>query len=289
MKYRFIQENRSSFKLGKMCKVLEVSRSGYAKYIKRKSSSRKRGNKMLEEMIREIYYRNHGRYGSPRIHAELRYIGMKVNKKSVVRLMKINGLRAVMKKKFRATTDSKHGKAVTNNLVNQNFHVEAANKIWVSDITYIWTKEGWVYLVVVIDLYSRMIVGWSMSESMNRAFVIKAIKQAITNRNPEEGLIFHSDRGSQYASEEVKRLLKSRKIIQSMSGKGNCYDNAVAESFFHSLKTELIFQKTFSSREEAKNCIFQYIEIFYNRQRRHSTLDYLSPIEFENNRLKLVA
>lgn len=289
MKYRFIMENRSIFRLEKMCKIMEVSRSGYHKYIKRKMSWRKRLDIETTELIKRIFRLKRGRYGSPRIHFELQYDGMKINKKRVARLMRINGLRAVTKRKFKATTDSNHDKAIADNLVNQHFQVKEANKIWVSDITYIRTKEGWLYLVVIIDLYSRMVVGWSISENLNRVFLIKAIKQALANRNPEDGLIFHSDRGSQYASDEIRLLLKGRNIRQSMSSKGNCYDNAVAESFFHSLKTELVFQKTFSSRTEAKNCIFEYIEIFYNRQRRHSTLNYLTPSEFENSRLKLVA
>jgi transposase InsO family protein len=282
-------ENRRIFRLEKMCKIMEVSRSGYHKYVNRKMSNLRRQNIEITELIKRIYESKRGRYGSPRIHFELRHDGMKINKKRVARLMRVNGIKAVTKRKFKATTDSNHKKAIADNLVNQHFQVNEANKIWVSDITYIRTKEGWLYLVVIIDLYSRMVVGWSISESLNRVFLIKAIKQALANRNPEDGLIFHSDRGSQYASDEVRALLKSRNIRQSMSSKGNCYDNAVAESFFHSLKMELVFQKTFSSRKEAKNCIFEYIEIFYNRQRRHSTLDYLTPIEFENSRLKLVA
>jgi len=289
MKYRFIMENRSTYRLEKMCKILEVSRSGYHKYVKRKMSNRKRQNIEITELIKRIYKAKRGRYGSPRIHSELRYSGIKINKKRVARLMSISGIRAVAKMKFKATTDSNHSKLVAENLVNQRFQVSSPNRIWASDITYIRTKEGWLYLAVIMDLYSRMIVGWSISESMNRAFLIKAIEQAIANRNPEDGLIFHSDRGSQYASDEVKGLLKRRNIRQSMSGKGNCYDNAVVESFFHSLKTELVFQRIFLTRTEAKNCIFEYIEIFYNRQRRHSTLNYLTPSEFENTRLKLVA
>jgi putative transposase len=289
MKYRFIFENRSSYKLGKMCKTLEVSRSGYHKYLSSKMSQRRCENMIIEKEIREIYRKSHGRYGSPRIHAEIRTSGKRINRKRVARLMRINRIRAVTKRKYKATTNSAHNKSVADNLLNQNFKATGPNKIWVSDITYIWTKEGWLYLVVIMDIYSRRIVGWSMSENISTNLVITAIVYAIINRNPEEGLIFHSDRGSQYASDGVKSLLRQNKINQSMSRKGNCYDNAVAESFFHSLKTELVYQTNFMTRVEAKNYIFEYIEIFYNRQRRHSALNYLSPVEFENRNIKLAA
>jgi transposase InsO family protein len=244
---------------------------------------------IIEKEIREIYRKSHGRYGSPRIHAEIRTSGKRINRKRVARLMRINRIRAVTKRKYKATTNSAHNKSVADNLLNQNFKATGPNKIWVSDITYIWTKEGWLYLVVIMDIYSRRIVGWSMSENISTNLVITAIVYAIINRNPEEGLIFHSDRGSQYASDGVKSLLRQNKINQSMSRKGNCYDNAVAESFFHSLKTELVYQTNFMTRVEAKNYIFEYIEIFYNRQRRHSALNYLSPVEFENRNIKLAA
>ncbi len=199
-------------------------------------SQRRRQNILLEEQIKEIYQRSRGRYGSPRIHAEIRVSGIKINKKRVAHLMKINGIRAITKQRFKATTDSNYNKPVAENLVNQKFQAVEPNKIWASDITYIRIKEGWLYLVVIMDIYSRMIVGWSMSQSISRVFVMTAINHALVNRNPEEGLIFHSDRGSQYASEDVRSLLSNRKFNQSMSGKGNCYDNAVVESFFSFLK-----------------------------------------------------
>ncbi|MDQ7815387.1 MAG: IS3 family transposase, partial [Melioribacteraceae bacterium] len=193
------------------------------------------------------------------------------------------------KRKYKATTNSSHDKQVAENFLNQKFQSKELNKIWVSDITYIWTKEGWLYLTVILDLFSRRIVGWSTSEKISANFVLAAIRQALLNRTPVEDMIFHSDRGSQYASEDVKSLLRQNKITQSMSRKGNCYDNAVAESFFHTLKVELIYTKTYATRTEAKNDIFEYIEIFYNRQRRHSALKYFTPVDFENWNIKLAA
>jgi putative transposase len=289
MKYWFIYENRSGFKLGKMCKVLEVSRSGYHKYLRSQMSQRRIENIQIAEEIKRIYKNKHGRYGSPRIYEEMRKDGKKINKKRIARLMRINKIRAITKRKYKATTNSAHYKPVAENLLNQKFKVAELNKIWVSDITYIWTKEGWLYLAIILDLYSRRIVGWSMSENISANMVSSAIGQALINRSPVEDMIFHSDRGSQYASEVVKSLLQQNKITPSMSGKGNCYDNAVAESFFHTLKVELIYTKTYATRDEAKNDIFEYIEIFYNRERRHSAIKYLSPVDFENRNIKLVA
>jgi putative transposase len=289
MKYRFIFENRGLFFIGKMCKALEVSRSGYHNYVRRKMSQRRYENMLLEAEIREIYETKRGRYGSPRIWKELRKRGKRVNRKRVERIMRVNNFAAHAKRKYKVTTNSKHNKPVAENLLNQNFKTDSPNKIWVSDITYIWTTEGWLYLCVILDLFSRRVVGWSMNQRVKADLVIAAMKQALINRNSEAGLIFHSDRGSQYASNAVQSLLKENSFIQSMSRKGNCYDNAVAESFFNTLKTELVYNCNFSTRLEAQNYIFDYIEIFYNRQRMHSYLNYLTPVEFENLNIKLVA
>jgi len=289
MKFRFIFENRGIYGLEKMCKILEVSRSGYHKYVNRKMSIRKLENIYLLEQIKKIHEKSHSIYGSRKIRVELRAMGINCNRKRISRIMRENGIYSKTKRRFKVTTKSKHNKPVAENLVNRNFKVEEANKIWVSDITYIWTSQGWLYLAVVLDLYSRMVVGWSLSQRINCGLVKQAIMQALTNRRVEEGLIFHSDRGSQYASKEVVKILEAHKSKQSMSGKGNCYDNSVAESFFHTLKTELIYFASYSTIEEARSCIFDYIEIFYNRQRRHSTLNYFSPIEFENRLIKKVA
>lgn len=289
MRYRFIFENRGSFRLEKMCKMLEVSRSGYHKYVKQKMSNRRRENLLMLEQIKRIYERSRGCYGSRRIQAELRALGIPCNRKRISRIMRENGIEAKQRKRYKVTTKSNHSKPVAANLVNRNFEAEEANKIWVSDITYIWTKEGWLYLAVIMDLYSRMIVGWSLGQWLTSSLVIKALQQSLNNRSVEEGLIFHSDRGSQYTSKGVVEILKGHKCLQSMSGKGNCYDNAVAESFFHTLKTELVHFNYFTTRDEARSSIFDYIEIFYNRQRRHSKLNYFSPFDFENNHIKLVA
>lgn len=289
MKYRFILENREIFRLEKMCKMLEVSKSGYHKYVNRKMSKRRRENLRILEQIKRIYKLSRGCYGSRRIRAELRAIGIICNRKRISRLMLENGLEAKQRRRYKVTTHSKHNKPVAANLVNRNFNTEASNKVWASDITYIRTKEGWLYLAVILDLYSRIIVGWSLSRFLTSTLVSKALQQALITRRVEEGLIFHSDRGSQYASKAVVGILEGHGCRQSMSGKGNCYDNAVVESFFHTLKTELVHFKNFSTRDEARYSIFDYIEIFYNRQRRHSALNYLSPVDFENKQVKLVA
>jgi putative transposase len=290
MKYKFIMKNRKEYRLGKMCKMLEVSRSGYHNYVRRKMSQRQLENQMLLERIRRIHHLSRGLYGSPKIYQELRKLGLKYNRKRIVRIMRINGIRAKTKRKYKRTTDSNHSYPVAENILGQDFNSRVLNKIWVSDITYIWTKEGWLYLCCILDLCSRKIVGWYIDITLNSSLVIAALSQTITSRGENPGIIFHSDQGSQYASEEVRKYLQGHKMIQSMSRKGNCYDNAVMESFFHTLKTELVSFENFQTRDEAKMKIFDYIEIFYNRQRSHSSIDYLTPEEFERNlKLKLVA
>jgi transposase InsO family protein len=283
MKYKFIMENRKEFRVGKMCKVLNVSRSGYHNYLKRRIGSRGKDEYIILEMIKEIHRDSRGLYGSPRIYQELRRRGIKVNKKRVVRIMRKYGIRAKTKRKFKKTTNSNHSSPIAKDLIGQNFKTSKSNKIWVSDITYIWTKEGWLYLACILDLYSRMIVGWCLDQRLTSSLVTTAISNAIIQRGENPGIIFHSDRGSQYASEAVRDMLMDNKMIQSMSRKGNCYDNAVMESFFHTLKTELVKFETFRTREEAKMKIFDYIEIYYNRQRIHSSISYFTPVEYENN------
>ena len=222
----------------------------------------------------------------PRIYAAIRKEGLKVNKKRIARIMRANDIRAKTKKRFKVTTRQNSRAKASENLLKGNFSSEKENRIWTSDITYLWTKEGWLYLAVVMDVYSRKIVGWSLGSSLSKQLVIKALMMAILHRKPEAGIIFHSDRGSQYTSSSVRNLLKSYQMTQSMSSSGNCYDNAITESFFHTLKIELIFWNRYQSREEAKRSIFEYIEIFYNRERLHSALNYLSPVEFEMKRRK---
>jgi len=267
-----------------MCQVLNVSRSGYYSWLNKEPSQQQRTNKQLKLKIAKIYWQNKGRYGSPRIHRKLKKDGYHYNIKRIERLMKIMGLKAIQKRKFKRTTNSDHDLPLKKNLLNRNFTVTQPNKVWVSDITYIPTQEGWLYLTVVIDLYSRKVVGWSMNNRMTKNLVIKALEMAIQNRKPSKGLIFHSDRGSQYASHEFQKSLWKHAIRSSMSRKGDCWDNAVAESFFSTLKTELIFHNRYQHRKQAKRDIFEYIEIYYNRIRMHSTLDYKSPENYENER-----
>ncbi len=281
-----MEENRKKYPMWLMCKVLQVSRAGYYHWIKRITSCRYLEEKRLLEIIKRHYNRSRGTYGLPRIYAAIRKEGLKVNKKRIARIMRANKIRAKTKKKFKATTKQNSRARASENMLKGNFSSEKENRIWTSDITYIWTKEGWLYLAVVMDVYSRKIVGWSLGSSLSKGLVIKALMMAIVHRKPEAGIIFHSDRGSQYTSSSVRNLLKSYQIAQSMSSSGNCYDNAITESFFHTLKIELIFWNRYQSREEAKRSIFEYIEIFYNRERLHSALNYLSPVEFEMRRRK---
>lgn len=232
-------------------------------------------------MIKTIFWEGRNVYGSRRIKRILAKKGTAISRRRIARLMKEANLVCKTKRKFKATTDSNHKLPVAPNLLGRQFMVDAPNRFWVGDITYVPTEEGWLYLATVIDLYSRKVVGWSMSDRMKAELVNKALLMAIWQRKPAKGLIWHTDQGSQYASTSHVEIIKQHNIIQSMSRKGNCWDNAVAESFFHTLKTELTHQCKFRSREEARNIIFEYIEVFYNRVRIHSANDYLSPAEFE--------
>lgn len=264
-----------------MCEVLEVSRSGYYAWGRRPESGRSIRRRELVAEIRGIVGEKYkANYGSPRMHRELLARGRRVSENTVAKLMQEHGLRAATKRKFRHTTDSNHSHPVAKNVLNQEFEQAGPDTVWVSDITYIPTREGWLYLVCVLDLYSRKVVGWSMSERMTSALVISALKMALGQRCPQE-LLHHSDRGSQYASEAFQSILAAHGIRCSMSGTGNCYDNAVMESFFATLKKELIHQADYDTREAARQSIFEYIEVFYNRERRHSALGYLSPAAFE--------
>lgn len=197
--------------------------------------------------------------------------------------MRENGLKSKIKKKFKATTNSNHNLPVAENKLNQNFTATRPNQLWTSDITYIWTTEGWLYLAVVLDVFNRQIIGWKANHSLGREFVLEAIQKSLKVRKPKDSLIFHSDRGVQYASQEVRKLLEKNNITQSMSNKGNCYDNAITETFFHSLKTELVYQTSYKTRREAELSLFEYIEVFYNRQRLHSSINYMSPVDYENH------
>lgn len=265
-----------------MCKTLEVSSSGFYAWLGRGDSDRAIEDRRLTALIQGIFAESRSIYGVPRVHETLQQRGQRCSRKRVARLMQLAGLRSKTKRKFRVkTTDSKHGHPIAPDRLGQDFSASAANQVWVSDITYIPTDEGWLYLASTMDLFSRRIVGWSMASTMHATIVTDALQMAIDQRAPAAGLIHHSDRGVQYASAEFRALLASNGFIASMSRKGNCYDNAAKESFFHTLKTELVNHEHYRTREEARASVFDYVEAFYNRQRIHSTLGYLSPSDFE--------
>jgi transposase InsO family protein len=261
--------------------MLQVSRSGYYRYAKAEPSKRTKENELLLEKIKEVHKKSRQTYGSPRIHADLKAQGEPYSRKRIARIMRQEGIQAKMKKRFKKTTIVNPKASTAPNLLNQNFTADKANQRWVADITYIATAEGWLYVAAVLDLFSRRIIGLSMSDRMTSDLVINALKQAIIHRNPKAELMHHSDKGSQYTSKPFQDLLREKNITVSMSGSGNCFDNAAMESFFHTLKTEHVYFEYYMTREEAKLSIFEYVEVFYNRQRRHSTLGYLSPIEYE--------
>jgi putative transposase len=279
VRFAFIAREKACYAVALMCRVLKVSRAGYYAGCKRPASQHTKEDQRLGLEVAAIYRESHGRYGSPRVHAELRERGQRTGRKRVARLMRTAGLRARERRRFRCTTDSRHGMPIKQNLLDRRFTVSTPNCGWVTDITYLWTLEGWLYLAVILDLFSRRVVGWSLSERLERGIVLNALKVALQDRHPPQGLLHHSDRGSQYASHE---LLAAHGIQSSMSRKGNCWDNAVAESFFATLKVELVHESRWSTRTQARTELFEYIELFYNRQRRHSALSYLCPNEFED-------
>lgn len=280
-----IQQHESMFGIALMCRVLSVSRSGYYEWKQRKPSPRALADAALAKEIKGIYEDHHGRIGAPRITEELRTRGKRVGRHRVARLMRQEALRAKAAKKFKATTNSNHNLPVAPNLLAQNFEADAPDQKYVSDITYIWTDEGWLYLAVVMDLYSRLVVGWAMAERMNAKLVCDALQMALWRRKRPRGVIVHSDRGSQYCGNDYQKLLRKNGLICSMSKKGDCYDNAAMESWNHSFKVEAIHGERFSTRAEAKAHVFEYIDVYYNRKRRHSKLGYLSPVEFEAKRV----
>lgn len=266
-----------------MCRVLEVSPSGYYAWRKRPVSDRACGDAVLKERITEIFTTSRGRYGAPRVHQALRRNGVRIARKRVARLMQQCSLRARTPRRRVRTTDSNHRHPVAKNLLDRQFTASAAHQKWTSDITYIATHEGWLYLAVVIDLFSRRVVGWSMSQQIDEALVRQAITMALSGKPINRDLLLHSDQGSQYAATGIGQLCRSNAVVQSMSRRGNCWDNAPSESFFGTLKRELINGHIYARRAEARAAIFEYIEVFYNRERLHSTLGYRSPIEFERD------
>lgn len=281
MRFAFIQTEKAHYPVALMCRVLQVSRAGYYAWSKRPVAARMLQDQKLGLEIAAIFAESRGRYGSPRVHAHLRASGQRTGRKRVARLMRAASLRARERRSFRRTTDSNHAMAIAGNLLERRFTVPAPNTCWVTDITYLWTLEGWLYLAVILDLFSRRVVGWSLSERLERRVALDALTMALNNRRPAPGLLHHSDRGCQYASYEYRELLSAHGAVSSMSRKANCWDNAVAESFFASLKMELVYPSRWRTRDDARSAVFEYIEVFYNRYRRHSALGYLSPAEFE--------
>jgi len=281
VKYECIERRRFRYPVRMMCPLLKVSRSGYYAWRSRPECDRAQQDRLLMPKIRRIHQASYGTYGSPRVRAELTDEGVHIGRRKVARLMRSAGLMGCPKRRFRVTTKREPTHPVAKNLLKQNFVAQAPNQRWVSDITYISTSKGWLYLAVVLDLYSRRVVGWSMNEWMSRGIVIKALKMAINNRQPEPGLIHHSDRGAQYTSDDFRGELASHGIECSMSSTGNCYDNAVVESFFGVLKRERVNRVRYLNREEARADLFHYIEVFYNRKRRHGYCGNMSPADFE--------
>ena len=283
MRYQFVQQNRCSFPVMKMCQVLQISPSGYYRWSKDPLSVRKVRNERLRRRIRELYAEHKGMAGSPMITADLRAEPefSTVGKNRVARHMQEMGLKCRAIKKFVVTTDSKHSEPVAPNVLNRQLAAPSPDVAWVSDITYVRVGSKWKYLTVFIDLYSRIIIGWDLSDSLNRYSMIQAFEKALYRRRPDPGLLVHSDQGVQYASVDFRNLLKKNRFIQSMSRKGDCWDNAVAESFFGIIKSELIHHERFKGPQDTLKAIFEYIEVFYNRKRKHSTLGYKTPDQFE--------
>jgi putative transposase len=288
VRYRFIEEHRKELPVKKMCQVLGVGRSGYYDWRARKDavpSERQKRREGLTGKIREAYAGSEGRYGSPRVCAELKAQGQEVCENTVAKYMKQAGIRSKAQKRFVVrTTDSSHDHPVAPNTLGRRFDVsawEAPDRAWCTDVTCVWTDEGWLYLAAVMDLCSRKIVGWAMAGHMKAELCLDALGMALEHRRPSPGLLHHSDRGVQYACDAYQGLLEAEGIECSMSRTGNCYDNAAMESFFSTLKRELVYQEHYYTHEQARRSLFQYIEVFYNRKRRHSSLGYKSPVEFE--------
>jgi putative transposase len=294
MSFALIDAEKAEVPVATACAVLNVSVSGFYAWKARPASARQTSDMVMLAHIRAEFSTSNGTYGSPRMHAELTESGLAVGRHRVARLMSENGLKARQKTRFKKTTDSDHGGPVATNVLDQDFTAERPDEKWGVDISYVWTAEGWLYLAIVLDLFSRKIVGWAVSDRMKRGLAMGALQRAIVLRRPPRGLIHHSDRGSQYCSADYRKLLDAHGFVASMSGRGNCYDNAMVETVFKTIKSELIWRTSFSSRDEASKAIGHYIEGFYNSRRRHSSLGYISPATFEtayrnNNRQERMA
>lgn len=281
MKYEFISCHRKEYKTTRLCEVLEVSTSGFYDWIERPESSRSQENRKLTEKIKYYHQQSREIYGSPKIHEDLVDEGETCSVNRVARLMKVADIKSKMARKFVITTDSKNTTQPAPDLLKRQFVVEKHNKAWVSDTTFIGTREGWMYLAVVLDLFSRQIIGWSMSKRNNAELVQDALTMAIWRRGEVNNVIVHSDQGSTYASSGYQQQLSDNQLLCSMSRKGECLDNAVAESFFGTLKNELVYHEDYKTRAQARQSIFEYIEVFYNRKRRHAFLNYMTPVEYE--------
>lgn len=281
MRYRFIDAEKALYPIRLLCNVLEVARSGYYAWRGRPPSARAKANDRLLEEIRTVHKASRGTYGSPRVYRELTTPARPVSENRIARLMRVSGIRSKHRRKFRVTTQSNHRRPVAPNVLAREFTVAAPNRVWAGDITYVWTAEGWLYLAIVIDLFSRIVVGWSMSTRITDDLTLSAVRMGFRKRRPAAGLLFHSDQGSQYTSNDYRQFMINHQITASMSRRGNCWDNAVSESFFATLEKDLLQGWVPETRSIARAEIFDYIEAFYNRRRRHSYLGYVSPAEFE--------
>jgi putative transposase len=281
MRFERVDRAKADFPVHRLCSVLGVSQSGYFAWKHRPASRRHRQDMVLLAQVRSAFAQSNGTYGSPRMTRDLQDEGFAIGRRRTARLMRENGMHARQKRRFRRTTDSHHAWPVAPNIIDQDFAATRPDEKWGADISYVWTREGWVYLAVVIDLFARRVVGWAVGDRLHRSLALAALRKALTMRRPPPGLIHHSDRGSQYCSIDYQTELRRHAIRISMSGKGNCYDNAMVETFFKTLKSELVWRTVFYTRDQAENAIARYIDAFYNPVRRHSALDFLSPIQFE--------
>ncbi len=281
MRFQLIEAEKANYPVKVLCEVMDVSRSGFYAWLERPPCDRAKEDARLGAAIEDVHRRTHRRYGSPRVHADLQARGVCVSRKRVARLMRERGLVGRRKRRFRKTTDSNHQDPIAPNILNRCFEAEAPNQVWVTDVTYLATGEGWAYLAVILDLFSRRVVGWAVSAFNDRALALEALQCAIRERGPVPGLIHHSDRGSPYASNDYRDFLEKHGIIASMSRKGDCWDNAVAESFFATLRAELVDDEHYPTRAVATRSVGEYIDGFYNPERRHSTLEYVNPMEYE--------
>jgi putative transposase len=289
MRYRFIEVEKAMYPVTILCRVLRVSRSGFYAWQQRPISPRAEATRRLDIEIKKLFEASKWRSGSPKITRALVDEGWPVGKNRVARRMRVLGLRSIVRRRFKVTTNSQHRFPVAPNRLQRDFTAQRPNQVWVSDLTYLSVGRGWLYLVVVIDLYSRRVVGWALSSALDHRVTLVALQRAVAQRRPPKGLIVHSDRGVQYACTAFTNWVSKHGFVQSMSRKGDCWDNAVAESFFHLLKTELTYHEYWLHYRAAYRSLFEYIEIFYNRERSHSTLDYATPVAFEKHSTKLVA